>query len=150
MTPTDLVALAALLISCVAFLVAIADWIQLGREAPWQAAWGEDGIVVLTRRHYWPVWVEALVNFHGGGINVVNHAAFPAGIMHRNSTLVLHVGHGGRGSAIDVFYRRATLLEVIRYRFGHPLPNPYWSLAGMDGKHQWSTPVLFAGPRSNV
>lgn len=48
MTSTDLVVLAALLISCVAFLVAIADWLQLGREAPWEAAWGEDGIVVLT------------------------------------------------------------------------------------------------------
>lgn len=151
MTSTDLVALAALLISCAAFLVAIADWLQLGREAPWEAAWGEDGIVVLTRRHYWPVWVEALVNFHGGGITVANGGVgLPVQAMHRNSTLTLHIGPGGRGSAIDVFYRRASLWEVLKIHFRPPLRNPHWTPDAMTGKHHWSTPVLSSGPRPNV
>ena len=58
MDTTNLISLAALAIACAAFLIAIADWLQLGREAPWEATWGEEGILVLTRRHYWPVWIE--------------------------------------------------------------------------------------------
>lgn len=141
----ELISLTALVVSCVAFTVAVADWLQLGREAPWEATWGTEGVMVLTRRHYWPVWIEALVNFHGGGVSVANDAAFPAGIMTRGSSVVLVFGRGGRGSAVYVFYRRATVREVLRTRFGRPLPNPYWSWTTMTGTRSWSTPVLFSG-----
>lgn len=142
----ELVSVTALVVSCVAFLVAVADWLQLGREAPWEVEWGTDGVMVLTRRHYWPVWIEALVNFHGGGVDVSNDAAAPVRAMRRGSSLVLLFGPGGRGSALDVFYRRASLGEVCKMLLGRPTPpNPYYSVGAMDGRHVWSTPVLFSG-----
>lgn len=73
----DVIAFAALLISLVAFVVAIADWLQLGREAPWEVSWGDAGVVVLTRKHYRKVWIEGLSNFHAGEVEVRNDAAFP-------------------------------------------------------------------------
>lgn len=142
----DLVSVTALVVSCVAFIVAVADWLQLGREAPWDAQWGEDGVMVLTRRHYWPVWIEALVNFHGGGVSVANDAAAPVRVLTRGSSLVLVFGPGGRGSALEVFYRRASLWQVGRMFLRRPVPpNPYWSAWAMDGSRSWSTPVLFSG-----
>ncbi|MDA4827521.1 hypothetical protein QWJ06_04365 [Kocuria rhizophila] len=146
MDTTNLISLAALAIACAAFLIAIADWLQLGREAPWEATWGEEGILVLTRRHYWPVWIEGFLNFHGGGVSVVNDAAFPVTLMGRNSTVVLRMGAGGRGSALDVFYRRATVWELTKKRLGHLHHNPHWSFTTMSTeKLSWSTPVLFSG-----
>ena len=124
MDTTNLISLAALAIACAAFLIAIADWLQLGREAPWEATWGEEGILVLTRRHYWPVWIEGFLNFHGGGVSVVNDAAFPVTLMGRNSTVVLRMGAGGRGSALDVFYRRATVWELTKKTSGASPPQP--------------------------
>lgn len=146
MDTTSLISLAALAIACVAFLVAIADWLQLGREAPWEATWGEDGILVLTRRHYWPVWIEGLLNFHGGAVSVVNGAAFPVALMSRNSTVVLRVSPGGRGTALDVFYRRATVWELVKKRLGRLHHNPHWSFTTMGTENlSWSTPVIFSG-----
>ncbi|WP_367404161.1 hypothetical protein, partial [Kocuria marina] len=143
---TNLTSLAALAIACVAFLVAVADWLQLGREAPWEATWGEDGILVLTRRHYWPVWIESFLNFHGGGVSVVNDAAAPVSLMSRNSTVVLRIGPGGRGTALNVFYRRATIWELLKKRLGRLHHNPHWSFTAMSTDHlNWSTPVLFSG-----
>lgn len=55
-------------------------------------------------------------------------------------------GPGGQGSALDVFYRRASLGEVCKMLLGMSTPpNPYYSVGAMDGRHIWSTPVLFSG-----
>lgn len=150
MNTPDFISLTALVIACVAFLVAVADWLQLGREAPWEATWGEEGLVVLTRRHYWPVWIEGMLNFHGGGVAVLNDAAFPVGVMTRNSAIAISVGAGGRGTALHVFYRRATIKELVKVKFGRLHYNPHWSFTAVrTEKLTWSTPVLFSGlPRS--
>lgn len=167
MVNSDFVAGASLFVSLVAFLIAILDWLQIGREDPWQIQWTANGGFILKRQHYWPVWIQNIHNFHGGQVNVLNDAAFIPWPIKRNAETLLRVNPVSEGTFITVCYRRLSCTELLRIhtaslleqiprhnmsRFDFKIrriqnsirPNPgvYWDRAELIGKKSWSTPVL--------
>lgn len=167
MVNSDFVAGASLFVSLVAFLIAILDWLQIGREEPWQVQWTSNGGFILKRQHYWPVWIQNIHNFHGGQVNVLNDAAFIPWPVKRNAETLLRVNPVSEGTFITVCYRRLSCTELLRMqaaglleqiprhnmsRFNgkirkiqnsiRPNPGVYWNQAELIGKKSWSTPVL--------
>lgn len=170
MTSTDFVSLVALMVSLVAFIVAVADWLQLGREEPWVPTWTGKGTCILKRQHYWPVWIEGFLNFRGGQVSTINDAAFPAQLLYRNQSVVIEVNPTILGTVLHVFYRRATIGELSRRHLFHlcmrithrpdvvagprfkrlydlayrrlNVQNHHWSFNAMSGKKAWLTPIV--------
>ncbi len=170
MVNSDFVAGASLFVSLVAFLIAILDWLQIGREEPWQIQWTVNGGFILKRQHYWPVWIQNIHNFHGGQVNILNDAASIPWPVKRNAETLLRVDPVSEGTFITVCYRRLSCAELLRVQAASLLellprqntsgfdfkvrkiqnsirPNPgiYWDRTELTGRKNWSTPVLAIG-----
>jgi hypothetical protein len=167
---SELLAFSALLVSLVAFMVAVADWLQIGREEAWAPTWAGKGTCILKRQHYWPVWTEGFLDFHGGQVSTVNDAGFPAQLVHRNESVVVQVSPTVLGTVLHVFARRATIEELVRqrlfrlcmrttqrsdvdagprfnwlYNFADRhlnVQNRHWSFDAVSGKKAWPTPIV--------
>lgn len=134
----------SLAIAMGALIAAILDWHQVGREEPWNLLKVQDNIWVLERIHRAPVTVTFLLNFHGGAVDVLNGAGFPAAIFRRGRKEVLRI-EPALGTSLTVFYRRSWWLQRAWNRLrkkglpGHLRDWP--SPEGMYKAKTWHTPV---------
>lgn len=118
MEVANLISVISLFVALTAFIISILDWLQIGREEPWEIQWSSGGYFVLKRLGYWPVVVQNIHNFHGGMVTVHNDSGFIPGVMGRNSRQLVEVDPVIPGTFIFVLYRRVGLFEFLKNFLG--------------------------------
>lgn len=127
--------------------VAINDWKQVGREAPWNLTKLHDNFWLLERVHHDPaVIVTTDVSPHcsGSGMGFMNPSGMPLAVFRRTDKIVMNIPATNPGTDLVLYYREFTEDEPVPTRNEHFFGDFAWSdegIAAREGTKSWSTPL---------
>lgn len=129
--------LAAVLIGIPSLII---GWLSYQRHAdiePWRLTKFSDEHWELERLHKRAVWITHFLNFHGGGVWVVNGMGLPGGTFTRGRRILLRLEPLVPGTQLTVFSRPATRKER---RSDMVIAPEYHTAEGLSGD-SWSANV---------